>query len=247
MQRKDLVCGIYKITCTSNNKFYIGSSKDVCSRWSHHLSDLRLGKHHSIYLQRCYNKYGEKSITFSILHRMDEYNETLLRLLEFYYIEELHPDFNSGVFPCPIEELSEEVRMKISETTKKLYTEKGHINPRKGVGKKYNIYNMNGLSLFHEITMEELSHKMEISYHTFNTMLRKYGGICCSIKNKCIIMEVDKTMKDVISLYKTTTFNNKCPICDLEGNTYKRGENYYVKSSPYKGKGIPLSLYIKAL
>ena len=143
MQRKGLICGIYKITCTGNNKVYIGSSKDICSRWSHHLSDLRLGKHHSIYLQRCYNKYGEKSITFSILHRMDEYNETLLRLLEFYYIEELHPDFNSGTFPCPVEELSEEVRAKISETTKKLYTEKGYINPRKGVGKKYNIYKCN--------------------------------------------------------------------------------------------------------
>lgn len=247
MQGKELVCGIYKITCLGNNKFYIGSSKDIGSRWSHHLSDLRLGKHHSIYLQRCYNKYGERSIIFSILHRMDEYNETLLRLLEYYYIEELHPDFNSGIFPCPIDELSEEVRTKISETTKKLYTEKGYINPRKGIGKKYNIYDMKGVPLFHNITMEELSHKMDISYHTFNTMLRKYDGICCSAKHKCIIMEVTKTMKDVISLYKTTAFNSKCPICDLEGNTYQRGDNYYIKSKPHKGKGITFKSIYKSI
>ena len=238
MQRKELICGAYKITCTGNNKFYIGSSKDICNRWLHHLSDLRLGKHHSIYLQRSYNKYGEESITFSVLHRMDEYNEQLLRLLEYYYIEELHPDFNSGIYPCPIDELSEEVRAKISETTKKLYTEKGYINPRKGVGKKYNVYDINGKSLFQEITMDELSHKMDIRYHTFNTMLRKYGGICCSTKNNCIIMEVTKTMKDVISLYKTTLFYRNCPVCDLDGNIYKRGGNYYIKSRPHKGVGI---------
>lgn len=80
MQKIEKVCGIYKITCISNGKFYIGSSMNVCNRWLHHLSDLRLGKHHSVYLQRCYNKYGEVSITFSILHRMDEYNEN-------YYIK----------------------------------------------------------------------------------------------------------------------------------------------------------------
>ncbi len=238
MQIKEKICGIYKITCSNNGNFYIGSSKNVCDRWLHHLSDLRLGKHHSIYLQRCYNKYGESSINFSILHRMNDYDETMLRLLEYYYIEELHPAFNSGIFPCPIEELSEEVRTKISATTKKLYTEKGYVNPRKGVGKKYNVYNISGDPLFLNISMDTLSHQMEISYHTFNTMLRKYNGICCSTKNNCIIMETDKTPKDVIKLYKMTLFNNKCPVCDLEGNTYTRGQNYYIKSKPHKGKGI---------
>lgn len=238
MQKKEQVCGIYKITCTSNGKFYIGSSKDICTRWLHHLSDLRLGKHHSIYLQRCYNKYGESSISFSILHRMNEYDETMLRMLEYYYIEEMNPSFNSGVFPCPIENMSKEVRDKISETTKRLYKEKGYVNPRSGIGKKYNVYSKNGEVLFSNITMSELSQNMDISYHTFNSMLRKYGGICCSVKNNCIIMELDKTFKDVITLYKTSTFNSNCPICDLEGNTYTRGNNYYIKGKQYKGKGI---------
>ena len=60
-------------------------------------------------------------------------------------------------------------------------------------------------------------------------------------------MEVDKTIKDVISLYKTTAFNSKCPICDLEGNTYRRGENYYVKSRPHKGKGITFKSIYKSI
>lgn len=129
MQKREIICGIYKITCKANNKIYIGSSKDIHDRWLHHLYDLRLGKHHSIYLQRSYNKYGENSLEFTVLHKMDECDETMLRLLEYYYIEELQPAFNSGVYPCPLEQTIE-VRNKISLSTKKLYTDKGYVNPR---------------------------------------------------------------------------------------------------------------------
>lgn len=177
---------------------------------------------------------------------MDEYDETMLRLLEAYYIEELQPAFNSGIYPCPLEKTME-VRSKISLSTKKLYIDKGYVNPRKGVGKKYNVYNIRGELLFFNITMSELSEKMAISYHSFNSMLRKYNGICCSTKNNCIILELDKTFEDVVSLCKNTSFNNKCPVCDLEGNTYTRGYNYYIKSRPHKGKGVTFKSIYKEI
>lgn len=242
-----MVCGVYKITCTANNQIYIGSSKNIHDRWAHHLCDLKHNRHHSIYLQRSFNKYGRDSITFEILHEMYEYNEVLLRMLEYYYIEELHPAFNTGIYPCPIDEISQEVRDKISETTKKLYTEKGYVNPRKGVGKKYNAYNIKGEPIFLNITMSDLGENMDISYHTFNNMLRKYNGICCSSKNHCIILETNKTPLDIVSLYKNTSFNNKCPVCDLEGNLYPRGDNYYIKGKPHKGSGITFKSIYKLI
>lgn len=231
-------CGIYKITCVGNNKFYIGSSVDIYYRWASHLSDLRLNRHHSTYLQRSFNKYGEESLVFEVIHEITEYNEELLRMIEQYYIEELHPAFNSAT-PILYEQ-TQEWRNKISDTTKRLYTEKGYVNPRKGVGKRYNVYDYTGNLLYSSITMSGLSEVMDISYHTFNSMLRKYNGICCSSKHKCLIMELSKTVSDVIVLYKTSNFFLKCPLCDLEGNTYERGNcSYYSKGSPgVKGKGI---------
>ena len=50
-------CGIYKIVSPSGN-FYAGSSNDIRGRGKRHFSALRRGKHHSIFLQRAWEKYG---------------------------------------------------------------------------------------------------------------------------------------------------------------------------------------------
>ena len=99
--------------------------------------DLKNNNHHSVYLQRSFNKYGEKSLTFEVILEMIEYNEELLRIIEYYYIEELKPSFNSAA-PC-IYEQTQHWRDKISASTKQLYKE-GYINPRRDVGKRYNVY-----------------------------------------------------------------------------------------------------------
>lgn len=60
--------GIYIITCISNGKHYIGSScRSIRDRIILHISRLRNGKHHSILLQRAFNKYGEEDFTFKVL------------------------------------------------------------------------------------------------------------------------------------------------------------------------------------
>ena len=61
MLRKELykqyknLSGIYKLIV--NDKFYIGSAKNIGIRLSKHILDLERNKHHSIYLQRSWNKY----------------------------------------------------------------------------------------------------------------------------------------------------------------------------------------------
>lgn len=60
-------CGVYKIKCTGNGKFYIGSSVNIPKRLTQHFSQLRHGRHENIYLQRVYDKYGEESFVTSVL------------------------------------------------------------------------------------------------------------------------------------------------------------------------------------
>jgi len=77
------ICGIYKITNTSNGKVYIGSSINTLQRWAAHKSHCRKNKHCNRHLQGAWNEYGEKSFQFSII---DECNENLLLTQEDLWI-----------------------------------------------------------------------------------------------------------------------------------------------------------------
>ncbi|SRR5216683_7072770 len=59
--------GIYKITCTANKKVYIGSAVDLRRRKNEHFRALRQNRHHSLHLQRAWNKYGEAAFVFEVL------------------------------------------------------------------------------------------------------------------------------------------------------------------------------------
>lgn len=59
--------GIYEIVNKSNGKRYIGSAVNIDRRFNEHRSKLRRGVHHSVILQRAWNKNGEESFTFSTL------------------------------------------------------------------------------------------------------------------------------------------------------------------------------------
>lgn len=58
---------IYKITNDVNGKFYVGSTINPQERMTHHFAALRNGVHHSIHLQRAFNKYGEEHFHFEIV------------------------------------------------------------------------------------------------------------------------------------------------------------------------------------
>lgn len=59
--------GIYKITCTANNKIYLGSTKNLCIRCRDHFNKLKQNKHHNPKLQAAFNKYGPDTFTFEVL------------------------------------------------------------------------------------------------------------------------------------------------------------------------------------
>lgn len=63
---------IYEIYCSGNDKYYIGSTKNIKSRWKCHKNNLKNNKHVNVYLQNAWNKYGEHSFRFSIVEHTQE-------------------------------------------------------------------------------------------------------------------------------------------------------------------------------
>ena len=59
--------GIYKITCLTNNKSYIGQSVSIKRRWATHKRELAAGVHYNEYLQRAYNMYGKDNFVYEVL------------------------------------------------------------------------------------------------------------------------------------------------------------------------------------
>ena len=87
-------CGIYVITSLSGNQ-YVGQSVNISHRKRQHLSDLRLKKHHSVQLQKVFDKYGEAGLRFEIWCNCRSEH---LPEMEILAEQELRPKYNS--IPC---------------------------------------------------------------------------------------------------------------------------------------------------
>lgn len=133
-----MISGIYEIINVQNNCKYIGSSNNIYTRWSHHISDLNRNKHCNLHLQRAWNKYGKKTFIFNILFLCEE-NKLLQE--EQRFLDTLNPEYNM----CPTAgsclgrgSVSEETKRKIGlANSKKKRTEKEKQRLREiNLGKK---------------------------------------------------------------------------------------------------------------
>lgn len=78
--------GIYQIRNLVTGKVYVGSSKNIRLRWYVHAHELKKNKHHSVLLQRAYNKYGKDAFVYEILTHCPPVKD----ILEFF--EQHHLD-----------------------------------------------------------------------------------------------------------------------------------------------------------
>ncbi len=110
--------GIYQIMHVTTGTIYIGSSVDMYSRTSYHRSSLRRGDHHSAYLQRAWNKYGEEQFRVDVVLLCDKSD---LAFQERYFITNLYPEFNMNRFTSRPEHstISDERRRAMSLQGKK--------------------------------------------------------------------------------------------------------------------------------
>lgn len=107
--------GIYFIKNKLNNKIYIGSCKDFRKRTNAHKSCLKRNVHHSIKLQRSYNKYGINAFEYLFIEETTIEN-SLAR--EQYWINLLNPGYNCAklVGGHNKKVTTEETKVKISES-----------------------------------------------------------------------------------------------------------------------------------
>ncbi len=83
---------IYQLLNLVNGKRYIGSTTYFVGRRSGHFRALERGIHHSVYLQRAFDKYGVSNFKIEIIETLEDEKEILIR--EQFYIETLKPEYN---------------------------------------------------------------------------------------------------------------------------------------------------------
>ena len=74
--------GIYKISCMSSDKVYIGETINLSQRISKHFNLLRKNTHSNPILQNLFNKYGEDTFEIDVLEYLDITDDVQLKTLE---------------------------------------------------------------------------------------------------------------------------------------------------------------------
>lgn len=89
--RINAISGIYKITNLDTNEFYIGSSKNIESRWAYHKAKFKSNEetHNKLYLD--FKKYGLENFKFEILEKCSNN----IKEKEQEYIDKLKPHYNT--------------------------------------------------------------------------------------------------------------------------------------------------------
>lgn len=149
MATEPKITGIYKIVNTINGHKYVGSGMSIKGRWRTHLHYLRQNKHHSPYLQRAWNKYGEESFEFIIIEECEPTKEVLLDREQFW-IDELHAYGETGYNGTPKAANSlghkhtAESREKISKSNKgvpRMSDEMKEFHRKQMTGNKFRVGN----------------------------------------------------------------------------------------------------------
>ena len=171
---------IYKIINVENGDFYIGSTLTPQERKERHFKDLKNGTHHSIYLQRAYNKYGSNSFEFKIIKEFNLENEDELRALEERYINfcwnsgKLYnvSKKGSGGDLVSYHPLIEEIKEKQKKATKKRWETKTDEEKKEYSEKKKGKGNPNFGNKWTVEQKEKASKYWSIYYETHDSNLK---------------------------------------------------------------------------
>lgn len=216
--------GIYEIINIITNKSYIGSAKNIENRWKRHLKDLKNNKHHNIYLQRSFNKWGESYFKLKILELCNE-NELLIKENNYLKLDNLYNISkeakggdnltNNPNKEIIIEKIKKTINENIENMTIQERKEKyGHLGEKNGMWKKQ-----------HSIeTKEIISKKNKGKFIGENN---PFYGKKHTEKTKKIISEFAKTrIKDKNGFYgKTHTEKTKKILSEINKGKYNGNQN----------------------
>jgi hypothetical protein len=165
---------VYRLVCSANGKFIVGSALSYKRRQDYYWSYLRRGKWNNPYVQSCYNKYGKDSMSFEVLQ--ENVPEEILGHIESIWIGTLGARAEDHKLGMNMRDgdrfrLSAESRAKILETYKKKDW------PKRNPDKEHPIYQYTKLGEF----VKEWKNPREIS-ENYNLVLTSIH-MCCN-RNK---------------------------------------------------------------
>jgi group I intron endonuclease len=168
---------IYCILNRLDNSCYIGSTNKFRNRILRHILELKKGKHHSVYLQNAWNKYGGNEFNFIILERIyGDYEYLLSR--EQYYMDLINPEYNMCKYAGTIRGFKHtpKAREKISKALK------GRKKPKEAYEEKYKKKRGK--------IIEHLRHRIKkIKQYDLNGNLIKIWDSMNSITRECNISQ----------------------------------------------------------
>lgn len=184
-----MASGIYKIYNQINGKFYIGSAKNLKTRRYVHLHDLRRNKSHSIYLQRAWNKYGEKNFKFIVLFYCNDENLILFEQRTFDILKPFK-EFGYNISPTAGSSLgikhSKEFNQKISKrlmgnkyalgyrfTDKQRRKQSEHLRGKNNKLKPLHIYLIREFYKKKWITQKHMAEILKVHKMTINRIITK--------------------------------------------------------------------------
>lgn len=230
-----LLTGVYMIRNKKNGKVYIGSAaKSLKLRLRVHLNYLRKGVHSNIYLQRAWNKYGERSFEFVVILRCPP--ERCLKEEQRYL--DLHQSFkfSNGYNRRPVAEnnlgvlVGKETRAKLSAAKKGVPHSNAH---RKHIGeslrgKKKSSTHIASLQKAHKGKRLSEAHKAAISRGSkkaqASAAYRKRMSEAC--KGRIVSLETRRKISEANKGRVTSEYTRKRISETNTGNKYWLGRHH---------------------
>lgn len=83
------VSGVYKVLCLVNGKFYIGSSKNIRTRWYEHWDERERAKTKNQMMYDDMREYGKENFRIYVIYEGDDYKH-----IEKVVTYNLQPEYN---------------------------------------------------------------------------------------------------------------------------------------------------------
>jgi len=231
---------IYKLKNISNNKCYIGSTINFNKRQREHFGNLKRNKHHSIYLQNAYNKYGKKNFIFEEIAIC---NESVRNFVEKFYIEYYQSGnsnfgYNISLSPdVPNSCIYKNIGIKIKENWKYKLKTKEEKEKRAQYLKQWKQNNIEEVKNSYLALSKTRREKYGIKINKFNfkgEFLEQYNSITeAAEKNNIKVEDINSsynTKNKGKFYYWATTDTLKFPIKYIEQYTLN---NELVNSYPF--------------
>lgn len=194
------ISGIYKIINKANGKYYVGSSRDISTRWSTHKRALSKRCHRNLKLQCAWDKYGEDSFEFVMVENCSPDRVALLAA-EQNHLNKARGDqsvcYNLSFLAGSVE-FTEAVRKKLSEKSKNRKRRKGIPHSAETKMKMSKAQSGSRHSMFGKSPSEETRRKMSEAHLGKKN---HFFGKTHTDKSKQAMRDANTNMTDADILY----------------------------------------------